>query len=402
MSDPSFQADPEGLKQALDALLAPPSPESARILPSGLPEDGCGERAVLDRLAPIVLGGARRLGAPDALAHMDPPTPWIAWALTLWNASLNQNLLHPDVAPVARGLEARVVDWLAPAFGMEGGHMTPGSTLANLTALWAARELKDVRKVIASEAAHLSVAKSAHILGLDYQAVQTDATGRLDPAALPEELSSTALVLTAGTPSAGASDDLALAGRAAWTHVDAAWAGPLRFSRRYAARLDGIQQADSLAVSAHKWLFQPKESGLIFFRDNRAAEAAISFGGAYLAVPNVGLLGSHGAVAVPLLATLMAWGRTGLEARIDRTMETAEALWQRLDAHPNAALYGPQVSGVVLWRPNDGPSAQTVREALPVGLASLTSVDGQDWLRHVAANPNADIETIWRSIAYVL
>lgn len=402
MADPSFQADPDGLRQALDALLAPSSPESAQPLPNALPEDGCGERAVLDRLAPVVLGGARRLGAPDALAHMDPPTPWIAWALTLWNASLNQNLLHPDVAPAARGLEARVVDWLAPAFGMDGGHMTPGSTLANLTALWAARELKGVRRVIASDAAHLSVAKSAHILGLDYQAVQTDATGRLDSAAFPDDLSSTALVLTAGTTSTGAIDDLALVGRAAWTHVDAAWAGPLRFSRRYAALLNGIEQADSVAVSAHKWLFQPKESGLIFFRDNGAAEAAISFGGAYLAVPNVGVLGSHGAVAVPLLATLMAWGRRGLEARIDRTMETAEGLWQRLNDHPGSELYGPQVSGVVLWRPNDGRSVQAIREALPVGLASLTSVDGKDWLRHVAANPNADLETIWRSIADVL
>ena len=402
MTDPSFQADPDGLRQALDALLAPSSPESAQPLPNALPEDGCGERAVLDRLAPVVLGGARRLGAPDALAHMDPPTPWIAWALTLWNASLNQNLLHPDVAPMARGLEAWVVEWLAPAFGMDGGHMTPGSTLANLTALWAARELRGVRRVIASDAAHLSVAKSAHILGLDYQAVQTDGTGRLDPAALPDDLSSTALVLTAGTTSAGAIDDLALVARAAWTHVDAAWAGPLRFSRRYAALLNGIEQADSVAVSAHKWLFQPKESGLIFFRDNGAAESAISFGGAYLAVPNVGVLGSHGAVAVPLLATLMAWGRSGLEARIDRTMGIAEALWQRLNDHPGVALYGPQVSGVVLWRPNDGRSVQAIREALPVGLASLTSVDGKDWLRHVAANPNADLETIWRSIADVL
>ena len=402
MTDPAFQADPDGLRRALDALLAPQSSESAQVLPSALPEEGCGERAVLDHLAPVVLGGARRLGAPDALAHMDPPTPWIAWALTLWNASLNQNLLHPDVAPVARGLEARVVDWLAPAFGMVGGHMTPGSTLANLTALWAARELRGVRRVIASDAAHLSIAKSAHILGLDYEAARTDGTGRLDPTALPDDLSSTALVLTAGTTSAGAIDDLALAGRAAWTHVDAAWAGPLRFSRRHAACLDGIEQADSVAVSAHKWLFQPKESGLIFFRDNTAAEPAISSGGAYLAMPNVGLLGSHGAVAVPLLATLMAWGRVGLEARIDRTMETADGLWQRLNDHPAVELYGPQVSGVVLWRPNDSRSAQTVQEALPPGLASLTRVDGKDWLRHVAVNPNADLEVIWAAIEKAL
>ena len=402
MTDPSFQPDPDGLRQALDALLAPQSSESARPLPNAMPEDGCGERAVLDRLAPVVLGGAQRLGASNALAHMDPPTPWIAWALTLWNASLNQNLLHPDVAPVARGLEARVVDWLAPTFGMDGGHMTPGSTLANLTALWAARELKGVRRVIASDAAHLSVAKSAHILGLDYRALPTDATGRLDAAYLSDDLSAAALVLTAGTTSAGAIDDLALTGRAAWTHVDAAWAGPLRFSRRHTARLDGIEQADSVAVSAHKWLFQPKESGLIFFRDNTVAESAISFGGAYLAVPNVGLLGSHGAVAIPLLATLMAWGRTGLEARIDHTMKTADGLWQRLNDDPAVTLYGPHVSGVVLWRPNDGRSAQTIQEALPVGLASLTRVGGKDWLRHVAANPNADLDTIWAVVEKAL
>ena len=43
-----------------------------------------------------------------------------------WNASLNQNLLHPDVAPVARDVEAQAIDWLAPHFGMGGGHMTPG------------------------------------------------------------------------------------------------------------------------------------------------------------------------------------------------------------------------------------------------------------------------------------
>jgi L-2,4-diaminobutyrate decarboxylase len=88
---------------------------------------------------------------------------------TLWNASLNQNLLHPDVAPVARDIEAQVIGWLAPLFGMDGGHMTPGSTVGNLTALWAARELRGVKRVVASEGAHLSIGKAAHILGLAFE-----------------------------------------------------------------------------------------------------------------------------------------------------------------------------------------------------------------------------------------
>ena len=88
---------------------------------------------------------------------MDPPTPWVSWAATLWAARLNQNLLHPDTAPIARPLEERAFDWLAPFFGMGGGQLVPGSTLAHLTALWAARDLRGVDEIVASEAAHLSV-----------------------------------------------------------------------------------------------------------------------------------------------------------------------------------------------------------------------------------------------------
>jgi len=363
-----------------------------------MPEDGVGESRTLERLAPVVLGGAQRLGAPVAFAHMDPPTPWITWATTLWNASLNQNLLHPDVAPVARGLEQRVVGWLAPAFGMDGGHMTSGSTIANLTALWAARELRGVRTVVASEAAHLSVAKSAHILGLEFHAVATNPAGAMDTACLPTDLSDCALVLTAGTTSAGAMDALTLAGCAAWTHVDAAWAGALRLSRTHAARLDGIEGADSVAVSAHKWLFQPKESGLALFRDTASAHDAVSFGGAYLAAPNIGVLGSHGAAAVPLLATLLAWGRAGLAARIDHSMQLADTLWQRLRECPEVEPFGAPTSGIVLWRPRGRRGAADVLSALPPGSASLTTVDGKAWVRHVAANPCVDMERLWRHI----
>ena len=48
----------------------------------------------------------------------------------MWNASLNQNLLHPDLAPVARDVETQTVAWLAPHFGMDGGHVTPPRSAA--------------------------------------------------------------------------------------------------------------------------------------------------------------------------------------------------------------------------------------------------------------------------------
>ncbi|OYU74328.1 MAG: aspartate aminotransferase family protein, partial [Alphaproteobacteria bacterium PA3] len=228
--DKEFAVDPDGLRRAVELMGHDFSKAEGLALPREIPPVGMGSTAALNALAPSILGGAARLGEATSFAHMDPPTPWITWAMTLWNASLNQNLLHPATSPVARQMEERVVAWLAPFFGMNGGHMTPGSTVANLTALWAARECAGVTEVVASAGAHLSIAKAAHILGLKFRSVPTDANGSMDATQLPIDLRKSALVLTAGATSTGAIDPLDWAGRAAWTHVDAAWAGPLRLS----------------------------------------------------------------------------------------------------------------------------------------------------------------------------
>lgn len=393
--DPSFEPDAAGLEAALALLIGElTQPSGAALdLPVELPARGTGELPALERLAASVVGGARRLGSPGFLAHMDPPTPWVAWAGAQWAAALNQNLLHLDTAPVARELEVRVVNWLAPFFGMGGGHLVPGSTVANLTALWAARELRGVSEVVASEAAHLSVPKAASLLGLGFRAVAVDRRQRLLEDDLGD-LSRAALVLTAGTTVTGAVDPLAARGDAAWRHVDAAWAGPLRLSERHAGLLNGIESADSVAVSAHKWLFQPKESALVLFADAERAHEAISFGGSYLAAPNVGLLGSHGAAALPLAATLLAWGREGTAARIDACMDIASRLADAVDGDPRLELHSGPETGVVVWRPVAAGDLGELRERMQRAFVSLTSVAGERWLRSVSANPMADPELV--------
>lgn len=394
MIDHSFDAEraDEGLHHALRLLLQHGDGD-IQSLPSAMPDNGIGEIEALNLLVPHVLGRAAPLGSSTAMAHMDPPTPWITWATTLWNASLNQNLLHPATAPAAREIEALVIAWLAPFFGMTGGHMLPGSTVANLTALWAARECAGVEEVVVADSAHLSIAKSAHLLGLKLRQIPSDSTGRIIASAVPADLSRSALVLTAGTTSSGVVDDLTLVGRAAWTHVDAAWAGPLRLSKCHASVLDGIDHADSVSISAHKWMFQPKESALVLFRDVQTSESAISFGGAYLAAPNVGLLGSHGAVAVPLLATILAWGRNGLGQRIDYCMSAAEALADFVDEDRRLMLLVRPETGIVIWRPVMC-DVECLDARLPTGVASLTTIAGQRWFRNVAANPQVDVSRV--------
>jgi len=383
-----------GLEHAIDLLKQVP-PLQTKV-PGELPNIGMGELETLDLLAPHVLGRAARLDSSNALAHMDPPTPWITWAISLWNARLNQNLLHPATAPFAIEAERKVIEWLTPFFGMDGGHMCSGSTVANITALWAARDAKGIKKIIASEDAHLSIRKAAVILGLPYVEVSTNKQGQLNPGSLGD-ISDACLVLTAGTTSTGQIDPLELAGQAKWTHVDAAWAGPLRLSPTYSHLLEGIDKADSVAVSGHKWLFQPKDSALIMFRDTDIANSAISFGGGYLATPNIGVQGSRGAAAIPLLATMIAWGGKGLVERIDRTMAMSDTLAKALSNEENLSLWAMPKTGVTIFRPLTC-STEVFLGRLPEGMLSTCVVNNEKWLRSVAANPVADIEIIISTI----
>ena len=361
-------------------------------LPKKCPNSGIGELKTLDLLAPHVLGRAARLDRSDVLAHMDPPTPWITWVAALWNASLNQNLLHPATSPFAIDAEKLVIEWLTPFFGMNGGHMCSGSTLANLTSLWAARDAVGIKRVVASKASHLSIKKSARILGLTYEEISTNSKGQIDSEQL-KNISDACLVLTAGTTATGSIDSLKLAGQAKWTHVDAAWAGPLCLSPTHAHLLEGIEKADSVSVSAHKWFFQPKDSALVMFRDLKKANSAISFGGGYLTSSNIGVQGSRGAAAIPLLATLIAWGRDGLVQRIDRTMLMAAKLAEKLSNNKRVALWALPTTGVTVFRPLTC-STDELQKRLPEGMFSTCILDDENWLRSVAANPLADIDEI--------
>lgn len=406
MDDIAFKPTREQLYGAMNALLSSidhaslgtSDSASYSALDNHLPEIGIGESATLDLIAPMVIGGAAKLGGPTAFAHMDPPTPWITWVSSCWNAALNQNLLHPDVSPVAQLVEQRVIDWINPFFGMTGGHMTPGSTISNLTALWAARDSKNIKHVYASEMAHISIQKSARILGLELTTVPCNAQGQLEVNSLPSNMNDAALVLTAGTTSEGAIDSFDVIGKAAWTHIDAAWAGALRFSNAHTHKLKGIEAADSACVSAHKWLFQPKESGVLLFKDYETIRQVLSIDGAYLTTPNVGVLGSRSANAIPLLATLCAWGRTGLEQRVDAAMDNANELYLHLSEQKHIHVRGENHTGVILWRHIEPEKTSSLLHALPSGCASQTTIAGEQWIRHVSANPLVQMHEVFDAI----
>jgi L-2,4-diaminobutyrate decarboxylase len=140
---------------------------------------------------------------------------------------------------------------------------------------------------------------------------------------------------------------------------------------------------------------------LIFFKDVKKAHEAISLGGAYLAAPNIGVLGSHGAMAIPLLATLMAWGREGLAVRIERCIHLAETIANSVSQDDRLELLALPVTGVVNWRPKDSQLFDRWNQALPQGMVSTTTIRGEKWFRNVIANPRANVLAITDAISAV-
>ena len=131
----------------------------------------------------------------------------------------------------------------------------------------------------------------------------------------------------------------------------------------------------------------------MLFRDVGTANAAISFGGGYLVRPNVGVQGSRSAAAIPLLATLLAWGREGVAQRLDYLMGVAEAVANAIEKSDRLTLWSQPQTGINVFRPVDSTAAAFV-QAVPAGMLSTCVLGGETWVRSVAANPSVDVDLV--------
>src|SRR5262249_45957174 len=192
---------------------------------------------------------------------------------------LNPNNHALDGGPATSELEKEVVGDLARMFGLPGdalGHLTSSGTIANLEALWVARELAPGKAVVHGENAHYTHARMCQVLGVESLAAQADGDGRLDLDAVDALCRSHdvgTVVVTAGTTGMGIVDAvheaLALRERhGVRIHVDAAYGGffalldaPLIDPRPFRA----IAGADSVVVDPHKHGLQPYGCGAVLF-----------------------------------------------------------------------------------------------------------------------------------------
>src|SRR6266542_2903098 len=260
---------------------------------------------------------------------LKPPHP-VAVAAYLAAMTINPNNHALDGGPATGAMEKELVKDLAAMFRLPAdslGHLTSSGTIANLEALWVARQLHPGRAIAFSEEAHYTHERMCGVLGVEAVPIPADDAGRIDLDALESELRTGrvgTVVLTAGTTGLGALDpvDQALDLRERYgcrLHVDAAYGGffallawaddPLVAP----APLRAIAACDSVVVDPHKHGLQPYGCGAVLFRD-----------------PAVGRFYQHDSPYTYFTSTELHLGEISLEC--SRPGAAAVALWatQRL------------------------------------------------------------------------
>jgi glutamate/tyrosine decarboxylase-like PLP-dependent enzyme len=305
---------------------------------------------------------------------LKPPHP-AAVAAHLAAMLINPNNHALDGGPATAALEREAVAELARMLHVPEtclGHLTSSGTIANLEALFVARELHPGRGVACSEDAHYTHRRMCHLLGMACEPVATDGDGHLDLDALEALLRTGRIgtvVLTAGTTGLGAVDavDAALElGRrhGVRLHVDAAyggffailaWAGVPGVP---AAALRAVGECDSVVVDPHKHGLQPYGCGAVLFRDPSVARLYAHDSPYTYFTAEAGHLGEislecsrAGAAAAALWLTLRAVPLTpdGLGARLDAGLRAARRWWELLEgSEPLAGYRRPELDIVTL------------------------------------------------------
>jgi tyrosine decarboxylase / aspartate 1-decarboxylase len=313
---------------------------------------------------------------------LKPPhlVAWLAYTLAMW---INPNNHALDGGRATSRMEKEAVAELASMIGWDTylGHLCSGGTMANLEALWVARQLRQGTKIVASQQAHYTHQRISAVLGIDFEPVSADRYGRMDAGALEACLQAGdvgTVVATVGTTATGAVDPLPeiLRLRDSYgfrLHVDAAYGGYFRLvdslPEETLKKYDCLGEADSVVIDPHKHGLQPYGCGCVLFRDPsvghfyRHDSPYTYFSSTDLHLGEISLECSRpGAAAAALWATqrLLPLTKGGeFASGLSESCRAANALYGKLMADERFLVAFPPELDIVVW----APKARSVSEA---------------------------------------
>ncbi|KAF3883837.1 MULTISPECIES: pyridoxal phosphate-dependent decarboxylase family protein [Nostocales] len=403
-----------------------------------LPEDSADPELILQLLdelgspGTMAMAGSRFFGFVTGGSF--PVTLAANWLAGAWDQ--NSGLAH--ITPATAFLEQVALYWLLDLLHLPpecGGAFVTGATVANFTALAAARHavLEQVGwnveadglfgappiTVVVGEEVHPSLLKALGLLGLGRNRVvkvPADSQGRMRPEAIPSVTSPAIVCTQVGNVNTGACDPVGeicerTRKSGVWVHVDGAFGLWAAASPSLAHLTAGVEQADSWATDAHKWLNVPYDSGVAFVRNADMLRAAMAVSASYL--PTVSDRRnpsdytpefSRRARGVEVWAALRSLGRSGVADLVERTCHHARHFAREIQAAGYQILNDVVLNQVLV---SFGDAETTLRAIAEIQADGTCWCGSTVWQGHTAmrisvsswATTDADVE---RSVAAIL
>jgi glutamate/tyrosine decarboxylase-like PLP-dependent enzyme len=335
-------------------------------------------------------------------------------------------------------LELAVIDWLRQWCGLPesaGGLFVSGGSIANLTAIVAARHAKlndriEGAVVYYSDQTHSSVERAWRIAGFlpgQIRKLPCDSNFQLPMDELMRRIAEDraaglrpfAIVANAGTTNTGAIDPLPEIAELCrtndlWMHVDGAYGAAATLCDRGRKLLQGIELADSLSLDPHKWLFQSMECGCVLLRDKAILKSTYSIMPEYLAdvhrnVTEVnphdyGMQLTRSARALKLWMSIHYFGLDAFRTAMERGFELAEFAERKLRTMPGWEIVTPANMGIVTFHNPAAGNYDALHDAMLAdgfALATSTVLKGRKVLRFCTINPRTTEDDISQTLDWI-
>lgn len=417
-----------------------------------LQEDGLGFDRTLQLVKDEILPHLLRTWSRSYMPHLHSPALLESLSAEMIISAFNDSMDSWDQGPAATEVEAMVIKELLELFGFDkdcgDGAFTSGGSQSNLTAITAARDKVlmnkfswDVKKkglipdfhrlrLYTSEISHFSMDKSAHLLGLGYDAVRhikVNDRCQVDIPSFEKMLKEDAekglipfmAVATLGTTDYGSIDDVGKIRRLSDSygmhlHLDAAYGSALILSDKEKKRLGSIELADSITIDFHKMFLLPISCSAVLFKDKKDLEPFLLHADylnreedeedGYLNLVGKGIQTTRRFDALKVLFSCKARGRREYASIIEKSLSNAEYAYRILSGDESfIAPVKPELSSVVFaLKGGDDLNRRVRRTLLEEGcVIGQTVKDGSVMLKLTLLNPNLEKEDLENLIKHI-
>ncbi|MGB5894489.1 MAG: pyridoxal-dependent decarboxylase [Ignavibacteriaceae bacterium] len=367
--------------------------EIKNSLPNLPPQDGEDIDSILSDMDRKIMPGITHWNHPNFMAYFNSTSSGPGVLAELLSAGFNANGMAWHTCPSATELEETMAEWYKKMLNLPEdfwGIIYDTASTSTMHAIAAAREQlshlkirekgmfgrKELQRlsIYSSEQAHFSIDKAAITLGFGLEAVRkipVDSNYSMIPLALKETIEKDkkdgwlpcCVVATVGTTSTTSVDDVDAIGTICrrekiWLHVDAAYAGTAAILPPMRWIFNGIENADSLVINPHKWMFTPFDYSFFFTRKPEVLKRAFSVSAEYFDTSkdevtnymDYGMQQGRRFRSLKLWFIIRYFGVEGIRKRIAEHLRLANEFADWIDSHPDFERMAPTPFSVVCFR----------------------------------------------------